>query len=383
MEYFDRLGAALERAWSARERDEDVFPDLALEALAALPPKDHLDVDALIDGVLDPFCTAPRQLAPLGAFGQPGVTTHYGRGFVVDVYFWTHSQSAIHDHPFRGAFVIVKGESVHARYRWVEHERLGPRARLGELTLAALELAGEGTVERFGMPQDPLVHALIHVPSPSVSMVVRTIRTHSYFRYFPPSIAIAMDEPDDVVGRPLAMLDMLRASGDARYAERLARFLSHADFETTFRALSRVWSAAGEEERARLIAIVSDRHGSRADHIANALSRALRAHGADAIRAQVSDADDRLVATGLMLAETRAQLFELLGRRHDPIPRLHTFFDATFDQPELAVVARALSDGLGEDGALARLRENFGEDSVDEAALRAYCRTSMLAVLTR
>lgn len=382
MEYFDRLGRTLEDAWSARDRDEDVFPDLARAALSAIPPRE-LDVDALIDAVLDPHATAWRQLAPLGAFGQPGVTAYYGRGFVIDVYFWTHSLSAIHDHPFRGAFAIVKGESVHARYAWEERERLGPRARVGRLTLEELALVPEGTIERFGMPGDPLVHALLHVPVPSVSMVVRTIRTQSYFRYFPPGVAIAMEEPDDVIGRPLAMLDALRASGDPRYHDRLARFLAHADFETTFRACSRMWSAAGDDERARVLSIARERHGARAEHIAPALETALRAHEADEIRAQLRDPDDRFLATALVLATTRAQLLALIAQRHaDPIARLRTFFDAILPSPELATVACALADGAGAEGALAKLIEEHGAENVDADATRAYCERSMFSVLT-
>lgn len=388
MEYFDRLGAILEDAWLARDRDEDRFPDVALAALEQFPPREHLDLEALIDAILDPHRTAWRQLAPLGAFGQPGVTAYYGRGFVVDVYFWTHAMSAIHDHPFRGAFTILKGESVHASFAFEEEERPSPRVRIGRLALSELAILGEGHAQRFGEARDPLVHALLHVPIPSVSMVVRTIRTQGYFRYFPPAIAIAMDEPDELVGRQLAMLDALRASDHPRYRERLERVLRHADFETTFRALSRLWSHAARDERDRCVDIASERHGDRAAMIAPALETALRAHEADALRGRMRDPDDRLVATLFVLAETRAQLLSALAARHaDPVARIHAFLDApgVFEPGEegAAAVAHALADGAGEDGALQRLVERFGAEAVLEDEVRSYCRGSAMSVLCR
>jgi hypothetical protein len=385
MEYFTRLGALLEDAWLGQDRDEERFPEVAARGLAELPPREHLDLEALIDAVLDPHRSAWRQLAPLGAFGQPGVTAYYGRGFVIDVYFWTHANSAIHDHPFRGAFTIVKGESVHARYAFEEQERVNARIRLGRLALSKLEIVGEGYVERFGEAGDPLVHALLHVPIPTVSMVVRTIRTHGYYRYFPPSIALAMDEPDELVGRQLMMLDMLRASGDPSYSKRMARFLSHADFEATFRALSRTWPAADRSERARWSEIAAERHGARASRIGPALEEALRAHDADTVRGQLADADDRLVATLFVLAEKRDQLLGALAARHaDPVQRVHAFIDILGAQPEgIDLALHALADGEGEAGALARLRERFGVDAVDDDEARAFCRSSMLSVLAR
>ncbi len=388
MDYFDRLGAWIEARWVTREEGE--LPDLAVAALEALPPREQLDLEALIEHVLDPDRPAQRQLAPLGAFGQPGFTAYYGRGFVVDVYFWTHALSAIHDHPFRGAFTLLAGSSVHARYAFEEEERRGARVRLGRIALERLELLEAGHVERFGVGDDGLVHALLHVPIPSVSMVVRTIRTVGYFRYFPPGVALAMDEPDELVGRQLALLDALRVGGDASYRERLERFLSRADFEATFRALSRVWSAEGDDERERLLALARARHGEAAERIAPALDHALRAHEADQARAALRDPDDRFVATAFVLADGRRSLLELLARRHpDPLARVHRFLDEAGlfapDEEASNVIAHALADGEGEEGALRRLREVYGAEAVEGrgAEVARYCERSMMAVLAR
>ena len=66
MDYFRRLGAALDDAWRDVGRDDERFPDVAARILDELPPSEHFDREALFDAVLDPHTPAMRQLAPLG-----------------------------------------------------------------------------------------------------------------------------------------------------------------------------------------------------------------------------------------------------------------------------------------------------------------------------
>ncbi len=388
MEYFDRLGTRIEEAWTAEAREEERFPSVAMRALADDPPLGRVDLDELIDELLDPHRPAARQLAPLGAFGQPGVTVFYGRGFVIDVYFWTSAISAIHNHPFCGVFTLLRGFSAHAVYRFEERATLGPRVRVGELSLTDLTLVTPGHVEPFSLREHPLLHALVHVAVPSVSMVVRTVRTLGYLRYFPPALAIAMDEPDDPIARQLALLDMLRDSGDGRFLDRLERFLEHADFEASFRALSRTLPACAPNERTRLVDKVRDRHGAHADAIVPALERALRVQEGDAIRARLNDDDDRLLATALMLGDSRERVLGLVAARHsDPGARLHRFVDEAGLYVEGEEASAHIAHGLidGEDLAAieTRLVEEYGEDAVREqrSAIAAYAKGSLFAVL--
>lgn len=143
MDYFERLGVALEDAWSERNREEERFPAAALEVLARMPPQQAWGRAALLDHLLDPHRPVPLQLAPLGAFGQPGFTVLHGHGFVVEVYHWLESLSAIHDHPFCGAFTILDeagmfgaGEEASVVIGHVLVEGGGPERALAELRAA-------------------------------------------------------------------------------------------------------------------------------------------------------------------------------------------------------------------------------------------------------
>ena len=387
MEYFQRLGAAIEDAWCEVDRDHERFPDVAGSALDRLPPAEHFDREAFLDRALDWRETALRQLAPLGTFGQPGLTVHHGQGFVIEVYYWLNSNSAIHNHPFCGVFTILEGFSVHAIYRVEERERMGPRAWVGKVELDEMRLLAAGDRQCFSLESHPLVHALIHVPIPSISLVVRTIHTPGYLHYLPPSIALPITPLEEPLARRLALLESLARAGDPRYPERLETLLVRADFETAVRVLSDGWGAWDAARREELLELLRPRFGAHVDSIGAALLRDIRTSEASAIREGLRDPEQRLVATVLAYAERRDQVLSLLKERGDPIVQLHGFVEGAGlfapDEEASAIIARALIDGEGRAGAIDRLVAEYGSELVssqrDEVA--RYCEESIFAPL--
>jgi len=366
LEYFYKLDGDIERAWDAEGRDEDRFSEVAATALRALPPSRGLDLEKLIDTLLDPAVTKPSQLAPPGVFGQPGATVFRGRDYLVEVYFWQQSVSAIHDHPFCGAFTLLQGFSVEAVYSFVTHEDLGPRARLGNLSLESLALIEPGHVGAFGRRRHALVHALLHVPVPSVSLVVRTERADGYLRYFPPGVAIAMDAPLETFERPMQLLDTLRLSGHPGYSRRFEGFLRSADFETTFRIMSRTWFGLTAQERETWLNVARERHGDRVEMIREALQQAEVDYEADALRQRLSDPEHRFITTALLLSGNRSELLDLLAKRlTDPLESLHRFIDEAGvfadDEAASAAIAHVMVDGGSAADAIERLAATWGE----------------------
>lgn len=386
--WFERLGHEIDRRWLEHDRDEEVFPAIAETALLALPPAEHFDREAFFDAELSPFVPARRERAPLGAFGQPGVTVYFGRDHVIEVYFWVDTPSGVHDHPFRGLFVILEGSSVHARYSFTEDEGTPRgRARTGVLALEGMELLEPGAHRLFSRERHALIHALVHVSVPSISMVIRTARSSDYWRYHPPSLRSTWEPPDEVVQKQIAWLQALREAGDPRAGERLLRFLGSADLETALILLSPLWLGADDATRAALLAPLA-RHGAAVEKLDAALSRIARAQQADALRAQLRDADERLLVTALRLGERREDVLGLIAARHpDPVARLHAFLDAygeavTGDAASLAG-ARVLVDGGGRAGLLDHLRATFGEATAreQEAQIARFCAESIFAAL--
>jgi hypothetical protein len=382
---FDALGAELDRSWALADRDEERFADIAADALSGMA--ERFDLEAFLDGMLDAGRGGRQQLAPLGAFGQPGFTAFHGEGFVVEVYVWTDSVSAIHNHPFCGAFTVLHGHSVHAVYETSRFSRAGARGRLLDVRLASLSRVDMGEVHKFSLRRYPLIHALIHVPVPSVSMVVRTARTEGYYRYLPPSIALPMEAMPEPGSRRVALLETLVRIGHPSALDRVCAALRTADFETAVHLLSLTWPGADEDARAQLWESNAILHGDRRDAIEHALRRSQRLEEASAIRHGLRDPDHRLCATVLAYAESRNHVRRALG--DDAGSLLHAFIDDAGlfapDEAASATIAHALVEGRDDETILERLTAEYGEEAIlpQREAVLAYARESIFSVLRR
>lgn len=286
----------------------DALPDVAIAALdrAGLP-----DVDELVAAVLAGRVPLPTPVDPERRFGQPGVTVGRGPGFAIDLYFWTRSESAVHDHPFAGVYTVLRGSSVEARYAFEVSESFG-RVRVGRLHLTELEAIAPGRIVPFSPVRHPLVHALIHVPIPTVSMVVRSIRTEGYHRYLAPGLALRIDGASADLATRLALLDHLRTVGDPSWETRLTDLVATQDLEGVVLALSSAGPGPAVE---RSLEVARSRFGAVADTVEAALRAGRKRHHDWRIRDRFDDEADRFVATVLALAETRSAAVRLLRDR--------------------------------------------------------------------
>jgi len=333
VEYFNALGDHVQKAWAAYDCDEETLPDIACEALARFPAPPGLP-DWSVDELLSADRETVQQLAPAGAFGEPGITMYHGRGFVIDIYFWNNAVPAIHNHPFCGCFTILRGRSLHDVYRFEQQDRLSNSVAVGELRRDRLELLQAGSIVPFSLLRYPLIHSLVHMTNPSVSMVIRSVRTVEYYRYFPPNIALAMDAASDLLSRQLIMLNWLRFSQDPTYIDRLHAFLRQADFETSIRTISAVFDPLINDD---LIDIVRGRHGDHAKLIVPALTESIRLQTENQFREQFSSDETRTVLSVLMCAQDRTEVFRLLEAAYPDIaPRLLLERLDVFDEEDKA-----------------------------------------------
>ncbi len=377
MDWFAETGARLEETWAAAGRDEEAFPELAERVLAEKHPRDAIDLDAFIARTLDPATPLPRQFARPGVFGQPGITAYAGNGFVIEIYFWSSSSSAIHNHPFCGLFTLLRGFSLHVRYRFEQEAEPAPSVRVGRISLDGIEQLEPPSHALFSLRRHPLVHCLVHVPNPSVSLVIRTTRSDDYWRYLPPTIAIRIgaDPPD--LERRLMLLDFLRRSNDPAWETRFSALIAAHDVGVAIAALSRLYAdAAGMTRLPRATALARDHHGAIIDAVADALARAHRRHRDSVAREQLLDAEHRFVATVLSHADDRRRVLALLRTRYGAAARerLLAFIEQCVyepGQPGLDV-ARLLADEPVHDEVLA---------DAARAPMERYLRGSLLETL--
>ena len=119
MELFTKLGAEVEILWRDKNYDEEVFPEIAANALKAANLPAKISAWEVIEWTMGET-NLPTQQDLSGKFGDPPITIYNGPRFHIDVYFWLEGTTAIHQHSFCGAFQVLHGSSIHS---WYDFER--------------------------------------------------------------------------------------------------------------------------------------------------------------------------------------------------------------------------------------------------------------------
>jgi hypothetical protein len=182
MERFFRLGSDVEDRWRAMDYDEGRFPAIAAEALrnADIPPT--LSAWDVLEWTLRQ-AELPRQRDVAGRFGEPPITLFSGPRFHVDVYFWFHGTTSIHQHAFCGAFQVLLGSSIHSSYDFELAEAVNAYCEIGEIKLRLCELFEVGDVQEI-LPGRQYIHSLFHLDQPSATIVVRTDKSPNFLPQF-------------------------------------------------------------------------------------------------------------------------------------------------------------------------------------------------------
>ena len=188
--------------WSAAGGTVEAFADIAVAALERSNLARTLTIDALCRYVANAD-TLPVQLDPASTFGEPPVTLAIADGFHIDAYLWVQPATAIHDHGFDGAFQVVDGVSLHSTFTFDGDDDLDAAVRCGTLSVEDNELLGPGTIRSIRSGQS-FIHQVAHLPTPSLSLVVRTtdtIQTGHQYEYLFPGVAVASSHGLTVVER--------------------------------------------------------------------------------------------------------------------------------------------------------------------------------------
>ena len=174
MDPFRHIGELIKDRWSAACFDEESFAAIACEVLAAELPAHRIALDDVLGWVLTARSLPPQVDFP---FGQP-ITVFHDPRFYIDVLTWVDSTTSIHEHGFSGAFGVLLGSSLHARYAFHREHRYCEHLFQGRTELIELELLRAGDVRPIH-PGARSAHALFHLDRPSVSVVVRNHKTTS------------------------------------------------------------------------------------------------------------------------------------------------------------------------------------------------------------
>jgi hypothetical protein len=367
-ERFERIGRAVDQRWRERNYDEEALPELASAVLAEELPRGSVSARDVLRWVLSTH-SLPQQFDPESKFGQPPVTMYRGPRFFVDALFWLESTTDIHQHAFEGAFHVLEGSSVHTRYGFELEERVSSALLLGQVRFRDFELLGPGDTRPIHAG-DRLIHALFHLESPSVSVVVRTYRQlvgGPQYLYHPPFLAEDPFFEDPVQRRRLEALAVMREMDEAAYEDALGDLVAEADLHTIFKVATQFVVKRQDFDRLRaLLERARPRQGDRIDRLAPVLEEMTRIKTVTTKRSLLTGADQRFFLGMILNLPTRRAILDAVERRYPGRDAIGLIADWT---GELADAIRAAKDD-GEDHTLAVFAEMLRGHEGDELIAR-------------
>lgn len=318
--FFSELGRTVAARWQARNFSPAAFPELAQAALAERPPAEHIDLAAL---VRDFLLEDGQPAQSLSGFGQPELVVYDDPRFYIQLLCWLEGTTDIHQHMFSGAFHVLAGSSLHSQFAFENAETVSAHLRVGTLRMTHTELLATGRTVPI-IAGHGHIHALFHLETPSLTVVVRTHTdpgTGPQFTYLPPHLAVDPTPHDALTLRRKQLLDVLEQTGDASYAALVREMLGRLDFERGFFILQNgLGCLRSRGEWAETWAVFRQKHGALADCVAPTLEEIVRRDGLAALRSAVTDAEHRFFLALLLNVPGRAELLGMVAQRFPGAP---------------------------------------------------------------
>ena len=235
MKEFQVLGTLIEKRWRAENYSEQLFPEIAAQALAEanLPSKvDPWDIIRWVHTAVP----LPEQKDIPGKFGNPPITLFSGPRFYIDVYYWLDGTTSLHQHAFTGAFQVLLGSSIHSHYNFREDRILNEHFSVGELELKTVELLKVNDIKLI-KPGRQYIHSLFHLDRPSATITIRTEHTPSsalQYDYRRPYFAINPFYKNVAMIKKLQTITLLLGMKHKDADSMIGDLIASSDFHTTF-----------------------------------------------------------------------------------------------------------------------------------------------------
>ena len=313
--FFSELGHTVAARWQARNFLPAAFPEIAQAALEERPPARQIDLAALVRDFLledaQPFQTQSD-------FGQPELVVYDDPRFYIQILCWLVGTTDIHQHTFSGAFHVLEGSSLHSQFIFENAETVSAHLRVGTLRMTHTELLKAGRTVPIVAGHEH-IHALFHLETPSLTVVVRTHNdpgTGPQFTYLPPHLAVDPTHHDALTLRRKQLLDVLEQTGDASYGALVREMLGRPDFERGFFILQNgLGCLRSRGEWAQTWDVFRQKHGALADYVEPTLEEIVRRDGLAALRSSITDVEHRFFLALLLNVPGRAELLAMVAQR--------------------------------------------------------------------
>lgn len=203
---------ALEPKWQLAKSNQEEFCDFAFREMQQQTFHKNFHLQNNLKEILEAQ-KYPIQANPLSVFGDPPITLHIAedRFFYLDLYIWMETQTTIHQHVFEGAFTVLQGHSIESDYEFIPSTAIGT-SYWGKLQKKDLRRLNPGDIRPIHF-KDKMVHRVLHISKPTVSLVLRTSRppsTDIQYNYDFNQLASNGHLPGDVVAKMRALTWFLK-----------------------------------------------------------------------------------------------------------------------------------------------------------------------------
>ena len=316
MTVFDALGERVAMRYERANYDEVALSRIAAEELEAT------DLPALDLEALTTFVTRGAVMQrPDETFGDLPAIVFSRPHFYIQLLVWNHSTTSIHEHAFSGAFRVLAGSSIHARYRFNPAKALNANLLVGEAKLQDVELLDRGSVRPITAGHDAAMHSLFHLEQPSATVVVRNysvVSAQPQYALAKPHFAYASHvlNRDTKLGMLKRGISVLRDVDSARCREYMLSVVPTLDVTSIFGLRAELDAAfTGTPLEEAFFDALRDTHGEFSGLLRDVLSASRSERTIIGARALTTDPELRFFLAVLLSAPTREASLALIARR--------------------------------------------------------------------
>jgi hypothetical protein len=361
MEEFQKLGELVENRWKAENYSEQVFPEIAAQALAESDLVARIDPWEIVRWVHS-ATTLPEQQDIDGRFGDPPITLFSGPRFYIDIYFWLDGTTTIHQHAFTGAFQVLLGSSIHSRYSFREDRIINEHFSIGELSLEEVQLLKVSDIKTI-RPGRNFIHSLFHLDRPSATITIRTSHTPSsavQYDYRKPHFAVNPFFKNPVLSKKLQTVGLLLAMKHKEADAMIGELLCSSDFHTAYFVLTETYNhlrsneidslfglSTGKDRFKAILERCKEAHDELTDLILPVLEEHERQISIIQRRSTITADEHRFFLALLLNISRREKVLELVKQRYPDQDPVETVLDWVEELGRTRVLGSKETNALG------------------------------------
>lgn len=361
MEDFEKLGAVVETRWKAENYNEELFPEIAAQALNEADLPARVGPWEIIRWV-HTTVSLPEQRDVEGRFGNPPITVFSGPRFYIDVYYWLDGTTSIHQHSFTGAFQVMLGSSIHSSYSFREVKIINEHFSAGELTLEEVQLLKLKDVRMIRSGRN-FIHSLFHLDRPSATITIRTEHTPSsalQYDYRKPHFALDPFFRNPVLIKKLQTAGLLLGMKHKNADTMIGDLVCSSDFHTAYFVLAETFQQLQNDEMYALfgLSIGKDRfkailercrqtHGELADMVLPVLEEQARQMSIIQRRGTITSDAHRFFLALLLNVSSRKKILQLVKERYPDQDPVETILDWVEELARTRVLGSKETNALG------------------------------------